>query len=66
MTSTLSSNTVLGDRYRLIERIAAGGQGEVWRAQDTALGRPAALKVLRGEYADDAEFRERFRREARH
>jgi serine/threonine-protein kinase len=66
MTSTLSSNTVLGDRYRLTERIAAGGQGEVWRAQDTALGRPAALKVLRGEYADDAEFRERFRREAQH
>jgi serine/threonine protein kinase len=66
MTSTLSFNTVLGGRYRLTERIAAGGQGEVWRAEDTALGRPAALKVLRGEYADDAEFRERFRREARH
>ncbi|MCW2946574.1 MAG: serine/threonine protein kinase [Actinoallomurus sp.] len=57
---------VLGDRYRLIERIAAGGQGEVWRAEDTALGRPVAVKVLRGEYADSAEFRDRFRREARH
>lgn len=66
MTSTLSFNTVLGGRYRLTERIAAGGQGEVWRAEDTALGRPAALKVLRGEYAGDAEFRERFRREAQH
>jgi serine/threonine protein kinase len=57
---------VLGDRYRLIERIAAGGQGEVWRAEDTALGRPVAVKVLRGEYADSAEFRDRFRREAQH
>jgi serine/threonine protein kinase len=62
----LSFNTVLGGRYRLTERIAAGGQGEVWRAEDTALGRPAALKVLRGEYAGDPEFRERFNREARH
>jgi eukaryotic-like serine/threonine-protein kinase len=66
MTSTLSFNTVLGGRYRLTERIAAGGQGEVWRAEDTALGRPTALKVLRGEYAGDADFRERFRREAQH
>lgn len=66
MTSTLGSNRLLGGRYRLVERIAAGGQGEVWRAEDTGLGRPAAVKVLRGEYADNAEFRERFRREAQH
>ena len=66
MTSTLSFNTVLGGRYRLTERIATGGQGEVWHAEDTALGRPTALKVLRGEYAGDADFRERFRREAQH
>jgi serine/threonine-protein kinase len=66
MNSTLSPNTVLGGRYLLTERIAVGGQGEVWRAEDTALGRPTAVKVLRGEYADTAEFRDRFRREARH
>jgi serine/threonine-protein kinase len=65
MTSTLGSGRLLGGRYRLVERIAAGGQGEVWRAEDIGLGRPAAVKVLRGEYADNAEFRERFRREAR-
>jgi serine/threonine-protein kinase len=57
---------VLGGRYLLTERIATGGQGEVWRAEDTALSRPTAVKVLRGEYADNTEFRDRFRREARH
>src|SRR3954453_3901692 len=66
MTSPLGHNTVLGDRYLLVERIAVGGQGEVWRAEDTALGRPAAAKLLREEYAGTAEFRDRFRREARH
>ncbi|GAA0366384.1 serine/threonine protein kinase [Actinoallomurus spadix] len=65
MTVTFGPTTVLGDRYRLAERIAVGGQGEVWRAEDTALGRPVALKLLRGEYADSAEFRQRFRLEAR-
>src|SRR3954468_6140960 len=66
MTMTFGPSTVLGDRYRLVERVAVGGQGEVWRAEDTALGRQVAVKVLRGEYADSAEFRDRFRREAQH
>ncbi len=66
MTLTLEPATELGGRYRLIERIATGGQGEVWRAEDTALGRPVALKVLRGEFAGNVEFRDRFRREAQH
>lgn len=57
---------MLGGRYQLIERIAAGGQGEVWRAEDATLGRTAAVKVLRAEFADHVEFRERFRREAQH
>ncbi|MCO6008337.1 protein kinase [Actinoallomurus purpureus] len=64
MTMTFGPSTVLGDRYRLVERVAVGGQGEVWRAEDTALGRPVAVKLLRGEYADSPEFRDRFRREA--
>jgi hypothetical protein len=64
MTMTFGPSMVLGDRYRLVERIAVGGQGEVWRAEDTALGRPVAVKLLRGEYADSPEFRHRFRLEA--
>ena len=57
---------VLADRYVFAERIAVGGMGEVWRAKDTVLGRVVAVKCLKPEYVDDAEFRERFRAEARH
>ncbi len=53
-------------RYRLESRIATGGMGEVWRATDTSLGRPVAVKVLKSEYADDPLFRSRFEVEARH
>jgi serine/threonine-protein kinase len=55
----------LDDRYRLDERIAAGGVGQVWRATDLLLERAVAVKVLRPEYADHPETLERFRKEAR-
>jgi len=59
------TSSVLGDRYRLGERIADGGMGSVFRAVDQSLGRSVAVKVLRRELADDPTFLERFRREAR-
>ena len=56
----------LGGRYELVEPIAVGGMGEVWRARDGVLGRDVAVKVLKAEYTGDPGFLERFRGEARH
>jgi eukaryotic-like serine/threonine-protein kinase len=53
-------------RYRLDGRLATGGMGEVWRATDTVLDRPVAVKLLKTEYADDTSFRLRFETEAQH
>lgn len=56
---------VLSNRYRLGRRIAIGGMGEVWTADDTRLARVVAVKILRPELTGDPEFVERFRTEAR-
>jgi eukaryotic-like serine/threonine-protein kinase len=62
----MPSPPLLAGRYRLESQIAAGGVGEVWRAEDTVLTRPVAVKLLRAEFAGHAEMQERFRAEARH
>ncbi|NUR57709.1 MAG: serine/threonine protein kinase, partial [Catenulispora sp.] len=46
MTLTAATQTVLGDRYRLGERIALGGSAEVYEAVDTRLSRRVAVKLL--------------------
>ncbi|GAA3805224.1 MULTISPECIES: serine/threonine-protein kinase [Amycolatopsis] len=61
----LSTGQLLADRYRLVHRIAVGGMGEVWQASDTRLDRIVAVKVLKAELSQDAEFLHRFRTEAR-
>ncbi len=55
----------LDGRYHIVERIAAGGMGEVFRAQDAVLAREVAIKVLHRSLAGDQGFVDRFRREAR-
>ncbi len=60
----LTPNRTLG-HHRLIEKIGAGGMGEVWRALDTTLDREVAIKILPDLFADDAERLARFEREAR-
>ncbi|MFC4064903.1 serine/threonine-protein kinase [Actinoplanes subglobosus] len=55
---------LLGGRYRLDDRIAAGGMGEVWQATDTVLGRAVAVKTLLADRATDPGFQRRFRHEA--
>jgi serine/threonine protein kinase len=51
--------------YRLIARIGSGGMGEVWKAEDVALRRTVAIKILPAANAQDRESNERFKREAR-
>lgn len=60
-----TDGTEVGGRYVLDSRIAGGGMGEVWRATDSVLARPVAVKLLRTNLTDDPEFVARFRTEAR-
>ena len=55
---------VLGDRYRIVSRIGAGGMGAVYLAQHTTLKRDVAIKVLLSEFGGKDEFVRRFEREA--
>jgi serine/threonine-protein kinase len=55
----------LDGRYHIIERIASGGMGEVFRAHDAVLAREVAIKILHRSLAGDPAFVDRFRREAR-
>src|SRR5438128_9226789 len=52
-------------QYKILDRIGAGGIGEVYRARDTRLGRTVAVKVLASDVVGDPERRDRFLREAR-
>jgi len=56
--------TTLGG-YRIDARIGEGGMGVVYRAEQLALSRPVALKLIARQYANDGAFRERFERESR-
>jgi eukaryotic-like serine/threonine-protein kinase len=55
---------ILPARYQRPEPIGRGGMGDIYRATDSVLGRPVAVKILAERYAQDEAVRERFTREA--
>ena len=61
---SLEAGTRLG-AYEIVALIGSGGMGEVYRARDTRLNRDVAIKVLPAQFAEDADLRARFEREAK-
>lgn len=55
---------ILDDRYEIIDLIGVGGMSYVYRAKCKRLSRYVAIKILKDEFANDAEFKKRFRNES--
>ncbi len=55
---------VLGNRYKIIEKLGGGGMAEVFKGLDTLLDRQVTIKILREQYTSDDDFVRKFRREA--
>jgi len=64
VTERLDAGTIVDGRYKVSHRLGSGGMADVYCAEDLQLGRKIALKLLYRRFAEDAEFVERFRREA--
>ena len=60
----INKGQMLAGRYQIIRTIGEGGMANVYLAHDTILDREVAVKVLRGDLADDEKFVRRFQREA--
>ena len=58
-------DTLFDERYRILRRLGSGGMATVYLAEDEVLGRRVAIKILNDRYANDEQFVERFRREAK-
>ena len=55
---------IVGDRYEILERIGTGGMSDVYKAKDHKLNRMVAVKVLKQEFSENANFVSKFRVEA--
>ncbi len=64
VTLNITTGTRIGP-YEVVAPLGAGGMGEVWRARDTRLDRSVAIKVLPPAFANDAQLKARFEREAK-
>lgn len=60
----ITRGQLINDRYEIIRSIGEGGMANVYLAQDTILDRQVAVKILRGDLAEDEKFVRRFQREA--
>lgn len=60
----IAQGHMINDRYQIIRMIGEGGMANVYLANDTILNRNVAVKILRGDLADDEKFVRRFQREA--
>jgi eukaryotic-like serine/threonine-protein kinase len=66
MTTTDTLINMLFDgRYRIVRKLGSGGMADVYLAEDEELGRRVAIKILNDRHANDDQFVERFRREAK-
>jgi len=57
--------TLFDGRYKVVRKLGAGGMANVYLAEDQELGRRVAIKILNDRHANDEQFVERFRREAK-
>jgi serine/threonine-protein kinase len=64
MPNRESVTSLLGGKYRILDRLGGGGLGDVYRAEQTATGRAAAIKILRSDFASEKELVSRFFQEA--
>jgi eukaryotic-like serine/threonine-protein kinase len=58
-------NMLFDGRYRIVRKLGSGGMADVYLAEDEELGRRVAIKILNDRHANDEQFVERFRREAK-
>jgi eukaryotic-like serine/threonine-protein kinase len=58
-------DTLFDGRYRIVRKLGSGGMATVYLAEDQELGRGVAIKILNERHANDEQFVERFRREAK-
>ncbi|MBR4795259.1 MAG: serine/threonine protein kinase, partial [Lachnospiraceae bacterium] len=61
----LEAGTMLAGRYKILNKIGAGGMSDVYKAIDTLIERDVAIKVLKPEYSEDVNFLTKFHTEAK-